>query len=473
MFLSRTPFSSALRSYKPDYRKTIAPGRIDRERSKLASNGEFIVLKKIIALAIVGLVSGATFAQTGGVTHTSKKLIAYVGLNPVGGAPKGGGLAQTEKPSGGGIAIFEVGADGYSLKRIGGVDKPGKAGALYYVPKTSVLYAVDEKKTGGRGEAASGASVSAFRVDRNDGQLTFLNSRPALAPNPTALVALEDKKTLYVASHGDFDHVEKIVQTADGKWGVRYEYDDAIVAQYALESDGHIGDVVDVAVHAGHGPDPNSSPQHGGHAQSSAHAHCTTVDPSGKFLIVGDKGTDRVYVYRIGEKLETAFIYQFPAFTGARHAAFDPKTGRMFLTLEFSSELASFDFDSATGALRLIDRQSTIAGFEGRNEPATLQVHPSGKYVYVNNRGEDTIVTMAVSPDGHLARAAEVKVSKSVDPGTATRHMALSPSAEFLFVADRPAYVVRAYAVNAADGSLKAVSEVPVQNPVYIHFVEI
>lgn len=403
----------------------------------------------------------------------SKKLIAYVGLNPVGGAPKGGGLAQTEKPQGGGIAIFEVGADGHSLKQIGSVDKPGKAGALYYAEKAGVLYAVDEKKTGGRGEIDNGASVWAYRVDKASGQLAFINKQPALSPNPTSIVAVTDKKALYVASHGGFDHIEKIVQTADGKWGVRYEYDDACVTQYALNADGSIGEVADVAIHYGHGPDPNPSPQHGGHAQSSSHAHCTTIDPSGKFMVVGDKGVDRAYVYRVADKLETAFICQFPTYTGPRHAAFDVKTGRLFMTLEFSSELASLDFCPETGAMRLIDRQSTVAGYAGRNEPATLQVHPSGRFVFVNNRGEDTVVTMAVSPEGKLTRVAEAKVSQSVDPGIATRFMMLSPSAAYLFVTDRPAYVIRTFAVNADDGSLKEVATLPVTNPVYICFAEL
>ena len=403
----------------------------------------------------------------------SKKLMCYVGLNPVGGGPKGGGLAQTEKPKGGGIAVFEVGDDGYSLKQVDSVDHPAKAGAICYAPKAGVLYAVNELKNGGRGELNKGSNVTAFRVNRNNGQLTFLNKQPAMGANPTSIVALEDRKTLYCAHHGGFDHVEKVVQTADGKWGLDYVYDDACTAQYALNDDGSVGEVVDVAIHYGHGPDPNPSPQHGGHAQSGGHAHCTTVDPSGKFLVVGDKGTDRAYVYKIGTKLETAFIFQSEEYTGPRHAAFDPNTGRLFMTYEFSSELASFDFNAGTGEMKLIDRVSTTAGFEGRNEPATLQVHPNGRFVFVNNRGEDTIVTIEVSPDGRLKRIAEAKVSQSADPGIATRFMMLTPSAEYLFVADRPAYVVRAYKVNADNGTLTAVSETPVDNPVYICFAEL
>jgi hypothetical protein len=57
----------------------------------------------------------------------------------------------------------------------------------------------------------------------------------------------------------------------------------------------------------------------------------------------------------------------------------------MFLTGEFSSELASFDLDPDTGALKLIDKQTTIAGFKGRNEPATLQVHRTMLAMDVNS----------------------------------------------------------------------------------------
>ena len=45
-----------------------------------------------------------------------KRFMCYVGLNPVGGSSTAGGMAQVEKPRGGGIAVFEVGENGYSLE---------------------------------------------------------------------------------------------------------------------------------------------------------------------------------------------------------------------------------------------------------------------------------------------------------------------------------------------------------------------
>lgn len=392
-----------------------------------------------------------------------KKLIAYVGRNHV------------DKFEGGGISVFEVSEDGSRITPLpGGVeDMPKRAGYLAYAPKSKVLYAVDERKTDGRGPIRPASNVSSWRVNPESGKLTFLNKQPSLGAMPASVTVFEEKKLLFTANHGFFDHVVKVVETADGKWTEKFEYDDSTVVQYGLAEDGSISDVQDVCVLTGHGTDPNSSPQGGGHAQASPHAHIVVVDPSRKFLVVCEKAGERIYVFRIGSRLELASVYQCPAGTGPRHCAFDKKTGRMFMTCEFSSELWSFDFDTSSGALRFIDKQSTLSGFKGRNEPATLQVHPNGRFVYMNNRGEDTIVWFRISPDGHLTKAGHVSVSKSPDPKDATRCMTLSPSGAFLLVPDRPADVIRSYVVDANDGGLKVLTEVPNQNPVFIQFVEL
>lgn len=391
------------------------------------------------------------------------KLIAYVGRNHV------------DKFEGGGISVFEVSADGSSITPLpGGVENmPKRAGYLAYAPKNKVLYAVDERKTDGRGPKKPASGVLSFKVDPQSGALTFLNSQRSVGAMPASITVDEDKELLFTANHGFFDHVVKAVETADGKWVEKFEYDDSTVVQYGLNEDGSIGEALDVHVLTGYGTDPNDSAQGGGHAQASPHAHIVVIDPSGTFLVVCEKAGERIYVYRIGGKrLTLASVYQCPAGTGPRHAAFDNK-GRMFMTCEFSSELWSFNFDSASGVLTFIDKQSTLSGFTGRNETATLQVHPNGRFVYMNNRGQDDVVWYSISEDGHLKKAGRVELSKSDDPKDATRCMTLSPDGAFLLVPDRPADVIRSYAVDANDGSLKVLTEVPVQNPVFIQFVEL
>jgi 6-phosphogluconolactonase len=375
---------------------------------------------------------------------------------------------------GGGIHVFKVSADGRRLTALSQITEPNEAGYLAYAPGWGTLYAVDERKTDGRGPVEPAASVHAFAVDRQDGSLSPLNSRPSPGPRPTFLSVDEVKRVLVTANHGDFEHVEHVARTADGRWTAKYLYDDSTVVLYELEPDGRLGEIRDVHVLSGHGPDPNGSPQAGGHGQASAHAHCAVLDPSGGYVLVGDKGTDQILVFRHGTRLELVSAFLFPPQTGPRHIAFDPVSGHAFVTCEFSSELASMAFDASSGKLRLLDKQPTVERtYQGPNEPADVRIHPDGALVYVNNRGEDSLAWFQAGPDGGLARLGHVSLSRSVHPGLAARSFAFDPSGSFVLVADRPANLVRSYAVDAGTGDLRLLTEVTVADPAFIVFAEL
>ncbi len=389
------------------------------------------------------------------------KLIAYVGRAATG-------------DSCGGIDVLEIGEGGKTITPLNnGVDEPEYAGFLDYAKGTHTLYAVDERKDSGR-KADPATTVMSFKVDPSTHGLTLLNKQPTMGCSCASVCVGPDEKYLFTASHGKFDCVIKVVETTDGKWANTFVYDDSTVAQYPLNADGSIEPACDVHVLTGAGMDPNDSPQGGGHSQASPHCHIVKVDPSGKFLVACEKASEKIYVYRLGgDKLVLASIYQAPLRTGPRHCIFD-NNGHMFMTCEFSSEIWSFGFDSETGVLSFIDKQSTVAdGFSGRNELATIQVTPNGKFVYVNNRGEDTIVCFSIDGDGKLTKVSSMGVGKCpADPKDAVRDMKMSPDGSFLLVPVRPDDVVRSYAVNPDTGELTAITETPVVNPVFICFAE-
>lgn len=395
--------------------------------------------------------------------RASGRLVAYIGS-----------YGSAAEQGGGGIHVLSVSPDGREIAVLSRVRDPLEAGYLVHAPATGTLYAVDERKNDGRGPVAPAARVHALKIDPCDGSLTPLNSQLAPGPRPTFLDIDADGKILLTANHGDFQHVERVVRNAEGEWVSEYIYDDSTVILYRLEDDGRVGRILDLEVLGGHGPDPNHSPQNGGHAQASAHAHCAVIDPSGRYVLVCDKGTDRIYVYRLGRALEQVFMYQCEAETGPRHVAFDPASGMAFVTYEFSSDLASFAFDSESGRLRLLDRQSTVGrGFAGLNEPAEVRVHPNGRFVYVNNRGEDSVAWFRVGSEGLLERKGHAAIAKSIHPGLAARNFTFDPTGTFMLVADRPAHLVRSYAVDANDGSLQPLTQIRVLDPAFVAFVEL
>jgi 6-phosphogluconolactonase len=369
--------------------------------------------------------------------------------------------------------VLDVSSDGRDLALLSHADEPKQAGYLAYAPSWGTLYTVDERKTDGRGPVQPAARVHAFAADQRDGSLTWLNLQLAPGPYPTFLSVDESKRIAVSANHGSFDHVERVVQTAGGEWTTEYVYDSTVIV-YDVEADGRLGTIRDVRVLTGHGKDPNSSPQAGGHGQASAHAHCAVIDPSGRYLVVCDKATDQILVFRLGARLEIASTYELPEETGPRHVAFDPASGRAFVTFEFSSELASFDFDVTSGELRLLDQQSTVERtYAGPNEPAEVRVHPDGAFVYVNNRGEDSVAWFRIGSGGELSRLGHVPLAKSIHPGLAARNFTFDPTGSFVLVADRPVDLIRSYAVNRQDGSLHPLAEASVPNPAFVAFAEL
>ncbi|MFA8091434.1 lactonase family protein [Klebsiella oxytoca] len=369
----------------------------------------------------------------------------------------------------GGIYSLHISGDGKQIEQLAHLAKPKLSGYLMYDAKTTTLYSVDERKNDGRGPVEPAASVMAFSVNVENGQLNQLNEQLAPGPRPTFLSLDSENRRLFTANHGDFDHVEKVV-FKDGKWTSEYVYDDSTVIMYGLNKDGSIAGINDLIVLQGHGKDPNSSKQAGGHAQASPHAHSAVISPDGKHLLVCDKGTDQVLVYSVGDKLKLVNSYKFPEESAPRHLVF-ADNHRLYLDLEISSELASMEFNPQDGGLKLLDKISTVeTGFHGLNEPAEIRLHPNGRFVYVNNRGEDAIAWYSIGDQGKLKRLGSVKLAKSIHPGLASRSFAFEPNGRYMISADRPDNKIKVYSVNSENGALNFISDFTVPQPAFLAF---
>jgi 6-phosphogluconolactonase len=386
------------------------------------------------------------------------------------------GCYGTELPSpageSGGVHVFQFDPQDASFASRGKYAPGLRAGYLCCSPDARRLYVVDERKNDGRGPVGPAASVGAYSIERPSGALKFLNAQPAFGAYPTYVDVDPTGSRLVTASHGSFDHVEHVVRTAAG-FAIENSYDDSTVALYPLSANGELLPPCDIQVLSGHGIDPCDSPQAGGHAQASAHAHSATVDPSGRFVVVCDKGTDRILVYRLdprAERLQLAYAHSCPPGTAPRLPAFHTVAPIVLVVNELASTLSSFAFDASRGSLALLDSTPTAPDYAGNNEPADVQIHPLGRLVYVNNRGRDDVAWFRLDlPSGRLSHSGSVAISRSEHPGLAARSMAFDPSGKFLLVADRPANRLLAYRVDPASGDLVPVGvPVPVPGPAFV-----
>src|SRR5690606_8655193 len=181
----------------------------------------------------------------------------------------------------------------------------------------SVLYAVSEHGSG---------EVAALRFDRGTGRLTEINRQPSHGGSPCYVSLEPSGKRLYVAN-----------------------YMGGNASVYPIREDGGLDAASDAVKHSGAGPRADR--------QEAPHAHSIASDPSGKFRIVCDLGTDRLTVYRTDEatgKFEPAAVIHTTPGGGPRHLTFHPSLPILYLLEELSSTVSVFAFDGETGEGKLL-----------------------------------------------------------------------------------------------------------------------
>jgi 6-phosphogluconolactonase len=224
-----------------------------------------------------------------------------------------------------------------------------------------------------------------------------------------------------------------------GRFLLTANYADGSLSALPIRPDGTLGDPCDVARHDGGGPD---LPR-----QAGPHVHQTIVDPSGRWVLACDLGTDEVCVYHLDQHtgaLELHFAAGFGPGQGVRHLAFSPDGQDAYVVTELSSELVRCGWDAEGGVLTAGEEISTLAT-DGtavdRNYPAAVVVSRDGRRVYVTNRGHDSIAVV----DAELFALIGTRSCEGEWP----RDAELSRDGRTLFVANENSATVTVFDVTA------------------------
>lgn len=232
----------------------------------------------------------------------------------------------------------------------------------------------------------------------------------------------------------------------------------------------HVGDDGRLATasrdqHVGKGPNAER--------QERAHAHSTDFAADDRLLLSCDLGNDRVYVYRHDPRTGTIAAHK-PAFVGLepgagpRHLALHPSGRYAYVTTELSSSVAMFAWNPGAGTLVQRQTVSTLpVGTTVANSTAEIVAHPSGRVVYVSNRGHDSIAVFSVD-----ARTGRLTLVTNTPTGGGTpRNFALDPSGRWLLAANQRTNSIVTFAVDPASGALtQRGAPVAVPRPVCVAF---
>ena len=200
--------------------------------------------------------------------------------------------------------------------------------------------------------------------------------------------------------------------------------------------------------------------------QESAHAHSITPDPTGRYFIQADLGTDELLVFRPqGTRLALHGRVRVPSGEGPRHFVFHP-TGRYgYLVTELKNHVIVFEYDGEKGLLR---QRQTCALLQGGEPPTCLaaDIHLSGdgRYLYASVRGVPHIVKFSVEEDGALANREFLPCGAA-----AVRNFCVTREGAHMLIADQLADEVRLFSLHQENGTLGAcLDSIRIPSPVCI-----
>ena len=116
---------------------------------------------------------------------------------------------------------------------------------------------------------------------------------------------------------------------------------------------------------------------------------------------------------------------------GPRHYCFHPTLNLVFFSNEQGCSVTGYRLDPATGTLSAVQTITTLPdGYTARNTCSQIHLTPSGQFLYVANRGHNSIVGFAVNPvTGRLAPVGHVPTE------AVPSAFCLDPAGHFVFVA--------------------------------------
>lgn len=220
---------------------------------------------------------------------------------------------------------------------------------------------------------------------------------------------------------------------------------DQSVVAYSIRGDGGLS--TPLASVALEGTGPNAA------RQERSHAHSITATVSGNIAIVADLGTDQLVSYRITDAgaFEPLNETSLTPGAGPRHIALHPNGKFVFVMNELDSTIVSLSLDSTTGKLSVIDAQPAVpADAREHNHCADIQMSPDGRFVYGSNRGHDSVVIFSV--DQQTGRLSLVNYTPC--GGSTPRNLCLTPSGGHLFSANQNADCISIFSRDAATGLL-------------------
>jgi len=286
-------------------------------------------------------------------------------------------------------------------------------------------------------EAPKGDTVTAYSIDKNTGTLTFLNKVSAGGGLPNQVIVDPQGKFAMVANYGFH--------------GTEPDNNNSSLAALQIQADGSLNTPFYVDHHTG----PALSPRQ----TTGAHTHGVIFTKDDHLPFVAELGLDRLYTYHV-DAAKLAVTAADPPFvslsvgSGPRRLALRPGEKFLYVNHETDSKVSVFAVD--LGTPKEIQQISTLPpDFTGRNSTAEIQMDKAGQFLYVSNRGANSIAVFAVDPSKGTLTLRELVPALGQSP----RNITIDPTGRYFFAANQFSNNVVIFSVDPQTGHLTATGQ--------------
>jgi 6-phosphogluconolactonase len=213
-------------------------------------------------------------------------------------------------------------------------------------------------------------------------------------------------------------------------------YWDAMIDVVDVDGDGQLGDIIQSFKQhyrvEGDWRQVATREDHWANRQVGPHAHCAHFWKG--WVFIPDLGENAVFQYRYDEtskQLTPDLHIEFEAGSGPRHMAMHPTLDVCYISNELFNTVCVASLDSSDpGAskprLLPIQYESTLENRDQVSYVSEIKLSPDARFLYVSNRGDNSLAIFKVLTDGKLERIALVPTStlrlfsRDIDSGLLT-----------------------------------------------------
>jgi len=147
---------------------------------------------------------------------------------------------------------------------------------------------------------------------------------------------------------------------------------------------------------------------------------------------------------------DPAYFTDHPA-SGPRHLTFSPDGKFVYAAHEIANVVGVYRWDSVKGVLTELQSVSTLpADYKDKSTAAEIQIHPNGKFLYVSNRGHDSIAVFSVdSTSGLITLLQNISTQ-----GKTPRNFTLDPTGHWLLASNQESNSAIVFSVDQTTGRL-------------------